>query len=211
MAKVTVAALRREIASRDFFLSRVSRGLSARVAALGGKQRRGVRELQAFARELAIIAGDERALVPRRKRVDVGALAREVVKKYAAEHRPPIHVDSGARKVIGRFDVDQLATAIAELVTNAIKYGAGAPIVLEVRERGANVAIAVLDRGAGLARGMRPGRRFTRGPGTHGRLGFGVGIWLTRRIAAAHGGSFRLSRPREGGTRARLVLPRDPR
>jgi signal transduction histidine kinase len=55
---------------------------------------------------------------------------------------------------------------------------------------------------------MRLGRRFTRGPGAHTRLGFGVGIWLTRRIAAAHGGELRISRRRGGGTRALLVLPR---
>lgn len=211
MANVTVAALRREIASRDFFLSRVSRGLSARVAALGGRPRPGLRELHAFARELAIVAGDERALVPRRKRVDVGAIAQQVVREFARGHRPRIYVDCGEWKPIGRFDPDQLSTAIAELITNAIKYGAGEPITLEVRDRGDSIAIAVLDRGAGIARGTRPGRRFTRGPGTKKRLGFGVGIWLTRRIAAAHGGSFRLSRRREGGTRALLTLPHVPR
>jgi signal transduction histidine kinase len=211
MAKATVAALRREIAIRDLFLSRVSRGLLARVAAVSGKPRRGLRELQAFARELAIVAGDESALVPQRRRVDLNALARQVVSEHAAEHRPPIHVESTHRKLVGRLDPDQLATAISELVTNAIKYGGGEPISLELRAAGESISIAVLDAGPGIPRGMRLGRRFTRGPGAHTRLGFGVGIWLTRRIAAAHGGELRISRRRGGGTRARLVLPRQAR
>jgi signal transduction histidine kinase len=178
MVNATVAALRREIESRDLFLSRVSRGLTARVAAVGGKPRPGLRELRAFARELA------------------------------SEHRPRIHIDSAGRKVTGRFDPDQLSTAIAELVTNAIKYGAGRPITLELRADAASIKIAVLDAGAGIPPGTRLGRRFVRGQGARARLGFGVGIWLTRRIARAHGGRFSLSRRRKGGTRALLVLPR---
>jgi signal transduction histidine kinase len=209
------ARLRREIATRDAFLTRVSEELDLRVAALG-KKCRGRDDLVSFARELGFIAGREHALSPRRKRLDLGDFAAKVISGMRRRLRkrlgklPSIEL-SRTGDLRGRFDPDQLETIILELVSNGLKYGAGKPIRVELEGRGAQVRLSVLDQGPGLRSAPGIGRRFVRHAGARRGAGFGVGLWLTRRLAQAQGGTLRLSRRREGGTRAVVELPRSRR
>ncbi|TNC12325.1 HAMP domain-containing histidine kinase [Methylobacterium terricola] len=101
-----------------------------------------------------------------------------------------------------RLALDQI---LDNLVTNAIKYGDGGAIAVSgVREAGA-ARIRVSDRGVGipLADQARIFERFERAvadPGT-APVGFGVGLWLVRRLAEAMGGTVAVeSRPGEGAT-----------
>lgn len=210
-----VAALRRELATRDAFLARVSEGLDARLAGLASCACDGIDALRGFARELAIIAGREGAREPRRVALDVGAWVEQRVRCWEAERpaaasaAPAFRLEL-AGDLSGAFDPEHLETMLLELLSNAFKYGGGRPVGLRVEGRGAWVRLVVDDEGPGLPRGARArlGRRFVRGPGSGKAPGFGVGVWLTRVLAAANGGRFRLSRRPGGGTRAVVTLPR---
>ncbi len=210
------AMLRQEIATRDAFLERLSEELDLRLAALKKCRCRGVDELHGFARELGIIAGREHALRPRRERLDLGTFTAKVIGKMRRRFRkrmgklPGIEI-SRIGDLRGRFDPDQLEAIVAELVSNGLKYGAGKPISVLLEGRGARVRLSVLDRGPGFRSKSGIGRRFARHLNARRGSGFGVGIWLVRRLAQAHGGTLRLSRPRAGGALAVVDLPRSDR
>lgn len=110
-------------------------------------------------------------------------------------------------------DRAQLAQAIDNLIANAIEHG-GAEIVVAVLERPGRLRIAVSDSG-------RESRSESRRPGAaaaaprasvgvlarlSGRRLRGHGLRVVRRIAASHGGDFRL-RSSARGTEAVLELP----
>jgi signal transduction histidine kinase len=207
------AKLRQEIATRDAFLMRASEELDVRIAALAKCKCRGVDELRGFARELGIIAGREHALRPRRERLDLGAFTEKIIRGMRRRMQKRLGKLAGIEisrtgDLRGRFDPDQLEAIILELVSNGLKYGAKKPIAILLEGRGSGVRLAVLDRGPGLRSKSGIGRRFTRHPNARRGSGFGVGIWLVRRLARAHGGRLRLSRPRSGGTLAVVDLPR---
>ncbi|MCC6554054.1 MAG: HAMP domain-containing histidine kinase [Polyangiaceae bacterium] len=208
-----IAALRRELATRDAFLARVSVGLDARIEALGACSCEGVEALRGFARELAIIAGREEARAPRRAPLDAGEYVEACIRRLRAQ-RPEVASKAPelrltrAGDLSGAFDAEHLETMLLELLTNAYKYGGGRPVGLRLEGRGEWVRIVVEDEGPGLDRAAQVGRRFVRGPGSTKAPGFGVGVWLTRVIAAANGGTLRLSRRPGGGTRAVVTLPR---
>ena len=121
-----------------------------------------------------------------------------------------------------RFPADpaRLARALANLVDNALKFGpAAVPVELHVvpcvlgRQGGAvaGVALAVLDRGPGLAEEdvERMFAAFEQGgdPLTGKPSGVGLGLYETRALARRHGGTVvYLPRP-GGGSEFRISIP----
>jgi two-component system sensor histidine kinase KdpD len=119
-------------------------------------------------------------------------------------------------------DAILMAQLLDNLVDNALKYSPPeAPVEILVRRQDAQVVLAVLDRGPGIAPAWRERifEVFHRGaeamagaasvaadPAT-ARPGAGVGLAVCRAIARAHGGELRL-RPRgHGGCSFECVLP----
>jgi two-component system, OmpR family, sensor histidine kinase KdpD len=102
----------------------------------------------------------------------------------------------------GRFDFTQALRALVNLLDNAAKYAPPeTPIAVRARRDGDRLAIAVLDRGPGLA----PAERdrvfdpFYRPAGTPaGVRGTGLGLSIARGLAEAQGGTVR-HEPRPGG------------
>ncbi|KYF62372.1 HAMP domain-containing sensor histidine kinase [Sorangium cellulosum] len=137
---------------------------------------------------------------------DARELAREVVELYrpaATAHELGLSLPE--EPVLLRCDPIRIEQVLNNLVANAIKYspGGGAVQVAVARE-GAEVTIAVSDRGVGIAHEDQ-GRlfeRYFRAPSS-GRVasGVGLGLWAARRIAEAHGGRIEVtSAPGEGST-----------
>ena len=208
------AALHRELRTRDAFLARVSAGLSERVGAIPSPFSPEVEALQSFARELAIIAGDLEARKPRRAPLDVGLHILEIVEGWRRRHSE--RASAGATidvertgSLMASVDADHISIILAELVTNAHKYGGGRPIRVLVDDEHELVRIVVEDQGAGFTPARSLGQRFVRGPGTARVPGFGVGLWLTQALASAHGGGLHFTPRRGGGTRAIVTLLRE--
>jgi signal transduction histidine kinase len=211
------AALRRAIWTRDAFLLRVSEGLGARVRALPLEASPELEALRGFARELAIIAGDPEARRPRRAPVDVGLHVAAIVKGFRERHgarpsssRATIEVERTG-SLVAEVDADHVGIILAELVSNAHKYGGGGAIRVLVDGDAEAVRLVVEDEGAGFVPGPGLGERFVRGVRTEGVPGFGVGLWLTQALAGAQGGALRFAARSGGGTRAIVTLPREAR
>jgi two-component system sensor histidine kinase SenX3 len=115
-------------------------------------------------------------------------------------------------------DADELRTAIANILDNAIKYS-GADVDVSVGIDTADpqrVVLRVRDRGVGIPAGelKRIFKRFYRVPrsrsNSHAK-GTGLGLFIVRAIARAHGGKvFAESAGEARGTTVTLELPRSP-
>jgi signal transduction histidine kinase len=70
--------------------------------------------------------------------------------------------------------------------------------------------ILVKDHGIGIAEAERERifERFARAVSTSHFGGFGLGLWVTRRIVAAHGGDITVESAQDQGTTFRVSLPR---
>jgi PAS domain S-box-containing protein len=114
--------------------------------------------------------------------------------------------------VIGTWDRLRVEQIVTNLVWNAIKHAAGSAIVVRVRADGADHAIIeVEDDGPGLASVdlERIFDRFERASSSaHG--GLGLGLFIAREVAGAHGGEVHAHRAATGGARFVVRLPRRP-
>ena len=97
-------------------------------------------------------------------------------------------------------DPTRLRQALANLVANGLRHGTH--VVVDVTEDNGQVVLEVSDDGPGVAAELDP---FARGSSTAGSTGYG--LWLSRAIAEAHGGSLELVRDGRPGGRFRLALP----
>ena len=143
---------------------------------------------------------------------DLAALAADVVKRFeseAARAGSTLAVDA-ARAVVGTWDRLRLDQVLTNLVSNAIKYGGGAPIdvVVEGDERWGRVR--VVDRGIGIRieDADRVFSRFERLVSARSYGGFGLGLWICRRIVEEHGGHIAFASELGAGTTFSVALPR---
>jgi signal transduction histidine kinase len=114
------------------------------------------------------------------------------------------------RPVEGRWDRLRLDQIVSNLVSNAIKYGAGKPVDISLTADEHEAVLVVRDQGIGIAAAdqARIFRRFERAVSTRSYGGLGIGLWLVERIVVALGGSITVaSEPGQGATFS-VLLPR---
>lgn len=110
-------------------------------------------------------------------------------------------------------DADRTMQIISNLLDNAAKYSSeGSPIVIGWRQEEDMIAIRVSDRGAGIPENGRERlfTRFGRIPGSasrSGRMGTGLGLYLSRQLATAMKGTLTLERTGPAGSVFCLRLP----
>lgn len=108
-----------------------------------------------------------------------------------------------------RGDPDRLAQALENLLTNALRHGRP-PVEVSARHDGDRVLVQVADHGAGVAPRIRP-RLFERFATGLTSGGTGLGLFIVRELARAHGGEARYLEPGPGRPGAFVVdLPARP-
>jgi PAS domain S-box-containing protein len=148
-----------------------------------------------------------------RERVDLAELAREVVARQASLAQLDgcrVELDCD-RPVWGLWDGSRLEQVLTNVVSNAIKYGDSKPVVVSVRAIGARAEVRVSDGGGGIRPEdlQRIFERFERASSTN-YGGLGLGLFISRQIVEAHGGTIDAhSTPGEGSTFV-IRLPRQP-
>ncbi len=134
----------------------------------------------------------------------------QLVEEVLAAARTQAHTlqSRGPEEFVLIGDPERLRQALANLVANAVKHSPpGGAVTVEVerqnREEGSWAVISVSDQGPGVPPHLLPRlfERFARGPGSSG---LGLGLFLARQIALAHGGT--LEAHSEPGKGARFVL-----
>ncbi|ATB51454.1 GAF domain-containing protein [Corallococcus macrosporus] len=149
----------------------------------------------------------------KREEVDLAALTRELVGRMSEELAL---AGSEVRLVLdepvsGQWDRLRLEQVLVNLLSNAAKYGAGRPVTVEVGAVGPVARLSVRDEGIGVSpdEQERIFEQFERSASVQHFKGLGLGLWITKRIIEAHGGSIRLtSEPGKGSTfTVELPLP----
>jgi PAS domain S-box-containing protein len=110
--------------------------------------------------------------------------------------------------VTGSWDRTRLSQAVMNLLTNAIKHGtAGQPVRLGVRLDGDRAQVSVHNAGAPIppAQLATLFDAYARGEAS---TGLGLGLYIVREIARAHGGDVRAESSQEAGTTFTLTVPR---
>jgi signal transduction histidine kinase len=151
-------------------------------------------------------------LALRRETFDLSDLAREVVadaEERLRWARSPCDVDA-PEPVVGTWDRFRVAMVLENLLANAMKYAAGSPVHVCVRRAARHATLVVADEGPGIVPGDRSRvfEQFERGERRESVGGFGLGLWIVRTIAEAHGGSVALASDAHGATFT-VTLPRE--
>jgi signal transduction histidine kinase len=146
--------------------------------------------------------------------VDLARLAREVIERLAeaaAVARSPIELRvTGA--VAGRWDRVRLEQVLTNLVSNAVKYGAGQPVEIDVEARPGAARLRVRDHGVGVSPADRERifGRFERAVSERHYGGLGLGLWISKQIVEALGGRIFLEEVDGPGSAFVVELPHDP-
>jgi len=111
----------------------------------------------------------------------------------------------------GSWDRLRVEQVFRNLLSNAIRFGAGRPIEIAVDADDDFARIAVRDHGIGVAPDQQAKifERFEQG--TKQRSGgFGIGLWIVRNICAAMGGAVSVESSIGDGACFTVMLPRRP-
>ncbi|MDP9309717.1 MAG: PAS domain S-box protein [Chloroflexota bacterium] len=106
-------------------------------------------------------------------------------------------------------DRSRLEQIITNLLTNAIKYGAGKPITLLIEQEQGVVRLVVRDQGIGIAPEHleRIFVRFERAVSSRNYGGLGLGLYIVRQIVEALGGTIRVTSEVGVGSTFVVTLP----
>ena len=144
---------------------------------------------------------------------DLSELIRETVEAFASAARyagSPITLTACA-SLPGSWDRLATEQIIDNLVSNAVKYGAGRPIDVSLDDLDSHVRIRVRDHGPGisLANRTRVFERFERAVTVDERsAGFGIGLWVVGQLVEAMGGEILIDDAQGGGSVFAVTLPR---
>jgi PAS domain S-box-containing protein len=117
-----------------------------------------------------------------------------------------IHAD---RPVIGFWDASRMEQVSINLLTNAIKFGSQHPIEVTVEEDRGTARVEVADGGIGMPPEVQ-GRifeRYERGVSARHYAGLGLGLFIVRTIAEAHGGQVSVRSTLGHGSTFTVELP----
>jgi len=144
--------------------------------------------------------------------MDLALLARDLVERLEESARRAgcvLTIDAPGR-VGGFWDRVRLEQVLSNLLTNALKFGAGEPVEVGVSSVGDEAILFVRDHGIGIhdADQRRIFGRFERAVSRETYPGMGLGLWITREIVEAHGGKIGVESRPGAGAMFRVTLPR---
>ena len=148
-------------------------------------------------------------------RGDLSATVREAAERmrpiFQSKNVPlDVRVEDGIETSFDSLRVEQV---ISNLLDNALKYGNGKPVALELRLNGGQVALRVVDGGMGIAAEYqdRIFEPYERALSPESVTGLGMGLYITRQILNAHGGSVSVLSAPAQGAEFRVSFPMGPR
>ena len=114
-----------------------------------------------------------------------------------------------ADPLVGYGDATALEQIIENLLSNAIRYGAGAPIQVITAKDDSHAWLSVRDHGVGIdpTDQQRIFERFERAGHRRRDGGFGVGLWIARQLARRMNGDIVVQSEPGAGSTFTLTLP----
>lgn len=185
------------------------RKVLARMRSAGQRMTEMIEQLLDLTR--ARLAGGQ-GFVGSRQRLDVASLVRrshDELRGAFPDREVVLDVrDDGA----AWGDPDRLLQVFSNLIGNALQHGeAGAPVAVTVEGGPAHIEVRVHNRGV-IPPELLPTLfdAFRARPRGSRSRGLGLGLFIARQIAAAHGGTVEVTSSEQSGTTFAVRLPRSP-
>jgi signal transduction histidine kinase len=123
-----------------------------------------------------------------------------------------LHVELAAAPLTVVGDPERLATAVDNLLQNAVKFSAGPPEIEVTGDRqDGHVRLVVKDHGIGIPAAARPHlfEKFFRvnDPELNNVVGTGIGLYLVRQVVEGHGGRVEVASQPGQGSAFEIDLP----
>ncbi|MES3038795.1 MAG: ATP-binding protein [Bdellovibrionota bacterium] len=135
---------------------------------------------------------------------DIAGLFREQL----AEQNIPLII-SHPKELTGNWDRLRIEQIVMNLVNNAIKYGAGKAVNIEIFKEGEVAVLKVRDNGIGIPKSdqHRIFGRFERAVSANSFSGLGLGLYITHEIVEIHQGKISVQSDLGQGAEFRVELP----
>jgi PAS domain S-box-containing protein len=122
---------------------------------------------------------------------ELDSLIKEVTSRFAVQE-PAMPITLRLQPHIeGMWDRLRIDQVITNLISNAVEYGMKRPIEISASADGEQASIIVRDQGTGISPEdlERIFERFERADPNSRTNGLGLGLWITKKIVEAHGGT----------------------
>lgn len=156
--------------------------------------------------ETVRIQSDKFAVV--KERTDLARLVRLAIEHIARPVGQRISLDAPS-SLVADIDPLRFEQVLTNLLSNAIKFGpVDQPIEVTLDQTPSEIRLRVADHGPGVPEDRRHHlfERFFQA--NQDRSGLGLGLFITKQVVDAHGGSIDVAFPPGGGTRFTVRLPR---
>jgi len=156
---------------------------------------------------------DREDIKPRMEWVDLGRLAARVAEYYAAKSSDRRIQVTAHEPALVFADPELLQLTVGQLIENACKYSQpGSTVSIGTEQKDDSVTLSVTNSGSSIQphEQRRIFERFYRGTDARrSTSGSGLGLYVARKIAAAHGGALELepASPEKDGVTFSLKLP----
>jgi signal transduction histidine kinase len=143
--------------------------------------------------------------------IDLPAMVRDVVARVGLSYPSLVCVVSIDDVPPLAADRDRVEQILTNLIENGAKYATAQRLQVDAYVDGSSAYVAVSDEGPGIPQNELEAvftkfyRREVSQPS-----GTGLGLWISRNLAEAHGGALVASRNERGGTTFTLRLPLSP-
>jgi PAS domain S-box-containing protein len=147
-------------------------------------------------------------------RMDLSATILAIVDEMRTAHPSRAIVVRCPPATWGSWDRDRLEQVFSNLIGNAIHHGdPDGPATIDLLDEGDDVVVTVHNRGRPIPETLQaelfsPFRRGERDSKTPETEGLGLGLYISREVALAHGGDIDVRSTAGGGTTFRVRLPR---
>lgn len=143
--------------------------------------------------------------------MDLSQTVKDVVERFTEKAKKEdtslkVMVDEHIK---GSWDKLRIEQALTNLLTNAMKYGKGKPVLIKAHKEGTHAVITVQDHGIGIPdeKLEKIFVRFERAVSKQSFEGLGVGLYITKQIVSAHHGKIRVESKEQKGSTFTLTLP----
>jgi signal transduction histidine kinase len=140
--------------------------------------------------------------------IDLVEVVRAAVAEVRTNPSTPVQVEATA-DVQGTWDRDRVQQMVRNLIDNAVKFGNGHPVQVTATAVDGHARVSVRDQGIGIdpREHDRIFQRFERAAPVTSFRGPGLGLYIARHIAEAHGGALTVDSALEHGATFVAELP----